>query len=239
MRLGAVTLDAAGTLFEPVEPVGVTYARVARRHGITIAADAAERGFRDAFTAAPPLAFPRASPAELAGEERAWWSGVVRGALGAADTPAFEACFDELYDHFARAAAWRLYPEVVDAMRALRARGLRLAVVSNFDRRLDGLVVGLGLGPFLDAVVPSSRAGAAKPAPAIFQAALASLGVPAAAALHAGDGLVADVAGARAAGLRAALVDRAAHRPAVPAGTIVVTTLAELQPTVDVMNMAR
>src|SRR5262249_3019801 len=55
MRPGAVPPDAAGTLFEPVEPVGVTYARVACRHGITIAADAAERGFRDAFTAAPPL----------------------------------------------------------------------------------------------------------------------------------------------------------------------------------------
>lgn len=239
MRLGAVTLDAAGTLFEPAEPVGATYARVARRHGIVVAADAVEGAFRNAFAAAPPLAFPWAHAPELAGHERAWWRDVVRGALGAAETPAFEACFAELYEHFARAPAWRVFPDVVDALEALRARGLRVAVVSNFDRRLEGLVAGLGLAPLVDAVVASSRAGAAKPSPAIFHAALARLAVPAAAALHAGDGVVEDVAGARGAGLRAALVDRASRRPVVPAGTIVVTTLRELSGAVDVTDMAR
>ena len=247
MRLGAVTLDAAGTLFEPAEPIGVTYAQIARRHGIVVAADAVERGFADAFAAAPPLAFPDATPATLADDERAWWSSVVRAALGAEPTPAFAACFAELYEHYARPAAWCMFADVPDALRALRARGLRLAVVSNFDRRLDGLVAGLGLAPLLDAIVPSTRAGAAKPAPEIFHVALRALGVPAVAALHAGDGVTADVAGARAAGLGAVLVDRRTRRPPirppirppVPAGTVVVTTLAELPRVVDVTDMPR
>ncbi len=238
MRLGAVTLDAAGTLFEPVEPVGVTYARVARRHRIVISSDEAERRFRAAMESAPPLAFPDAPPRELADRERAWWSAVVQQTLGAGSAPGFSACFAELYAHYARARAWRVFPEVVDALRALRARGLRLAVVSNFDHRLEALLAGLGLAPFLDGVVLSARAGVAKPAPAIFRMALAGLGVPPVAALHCGDGVAADVEGARAAGLRAALLDRTGRRPPVPPDTIVVTTLGELPVTVDVTNMA-
>jgi putative hydrolase of the HAD superfamily len=238
MRLGALTLDAAGTLFAPAEPVGATYARVARRHGFAVAADAVERRFRDAFAAAPPLAFPHASGPRLAEEERAWWASVVRAALGAEVTTAFDACFAELYAYFARPAAWRVFPDVVEALHALRARGLRLAIVSNFDRRLDAIVSGLGLAPLVDVVVPSTRAGAAKPAPAIFHAALAMVDVPPAAALHAGDGVVADVAGARGAGLRAALVDRDGRRPPVPPDTIVVATLKELPAAVDVKDMA-
>jgi putative hydrolase of the HAD superfamily len=239
MRLGAVTLDAAGTLFEPVEPIGVTYADVARRHGIVVAPDAVERGFADAFAVAPPLAFPQATPASLADEERAWWSSIVRTALRAEPTPAFAACFAELYAHYGDAAAWRVFDEVPDTLHALRTHGLKLAVVSNFDRRLDGLVAALGLAPLVDAVVPSTRAGAAKPAPEIFHTALRALGVPAAAALHAGDSVTADVAGGLGAGLRAVLVDRHVARPPVPAGTIVVTTLAELPGVVAVTDMPR
>src|SRR5207302_528021 len=62
MPLGAVTLDAAGTLFEVAEPVGVTYARVAARHGIGVTATELDRAFRAALAGAPPLAFPGASP---------------------------------------------------------------------------------------------------------------------------------------------------------------------------------
>ncbi|HLY39351.1 MAG TPA: HAD-IA family hydrolase [Candidatus Binatia bacterium] len=239
MHLGAVTLDAAGTLFEPVEPIGVTYARVAARHGIVVAPNAVERGFADAFAAAPPLAFPKATPATLADEERTWWSSIVRAALGVEPTPAFATCFAELYEHYGAPATWRVFDEVPDTLRALRNHGLKVAVVSNFDRRLDGLVAGLGLAPLVDAVVSSTRAGAAKPAPDIFHTALRALSVTAAAALHAGDSVVADVAGARAAGLRAVLVDRHTRRPLVPADTIVVTTLAELARVVAVTDMPR
>jgi putative hydrolase of the HAD superfamily len=223
--LRAVTLDAAGTLIEVAEPVGGTYARFAARHGIAIAPDDVERGFRAAFASAPPLAFPGASPLRLADHERAWWYAVVRRAFGAAAAgPAVDACFDA---HYAGAAAWRVHREVPDALRRLRARGLRLAVVSNFDARLVPLLGALGIAPLVDRVVHSTRAGAAKPDPAIFADALAALGVPAAAALHAGDRIDADVDGARAAGMRAALVDRGG-RAAAPAGADVVRSLDEL-----------
>jgi putative hydrolase of the HAD superfamily len=229
MSLEAVTLDAAGTLIAPVESVGRTYARFAARHGIALAPDDTERSFKEAFAAAPPLAFPGIQATRLADHERAWWRAVVRQAFGpAAEHASFDACFADLFAHYGRPEAWRGFPEVPDTLRLLRERGLRLAVVSNFDGRLLPILGGLGLAPLVDLVVHSSAEAAAKPDPAIFRRALASLGVSAWAALHAGDGLLADVEGARRAGLSAVLVDRGAERRYAPAGTTRIATLAEL-----------
>ena len=69
--------------------------------------------------------------------------------------------------------------------------------------------------------------GAAKPAPAVFERALELAGVAAADALHVGDSLDNDVAGARAAGIRPLLIVREGSRPA---GVEAIGTLAELAP---------
>jgi putative hydrolase of the HAD superfamily len=221
----AVTLDAAGTLFAPREPVGTTYARLAREAGIAVDAAEVERRFRRALGAAPPLAFPDAAGEEVMGRERAWWRDVVRASLGAgADHPAFEGCFEALYRHYADGRAWAVFPDVVPALWALRGRGLRLAVVSNFDGRLPGLLAELELSSLFDAVVWSTAAGAAKPAAAIFRHAAQALAVPIAATCHVGDDLDADVRGARAAGAEAI----ALHRSRAIADGI--ATLTELPP---------
>src|SRR2546430_1245203 len=163
------------------------------------------------------------------GGERGWWSAVVRRAFGpAAERPSFDRCFAELFAHYGRPEAWRVFPEVPEALRLLRAHGLTLAVVSNFDGRLPRVLASLGLRPLVDLVVHSTAAAAAKPDPAIFRAALSALGVAPPAALHAGDGLVTDVEGARRAGLRAVLVDRGEHRPRLPAGVPRIAALSEI-----------
>jgi len=235
MALRAVTLDAAGTLFTVAEPVGETYARIAGRHGLGVGAARAEEGFRRAFATAPPLAFPGASPTRLDAHERAWWYAIVRQALAATAGPELDACFAELYAHYASAAAWRVLPEAPGVLADLRARGLRLAVVSNFDGRLGRVLDGLELRPLVDAVIVSSRAGSAKPDPAIFHAALAALDVRAGEALHVGDGPVEDALGALGAGLRAALVGgRPPSRP-LPADVALLASLAELPALVETL----
>jgi putative hydrolase of the HAD superfamily len=220
----AVTFDAAGTLIAPREPVGRTYARAARALGIAADEATVGRAFRDAFRAAPPLAFADVATAERARRERAWWRDVVRIALGAAGThPQFEACFDTLYAHYGRAEAWLVYPDVRPVLDALRTRGLRTAVVSNFDGRLPGLLEDLALAPVFDAIVWSSDVGAAKPAPAIFHDAVRRLGVLPRDACHVGDDPEADVGGAARAGLRSVHLDRTGGHPeSLP-------TLAELE----------
>ena len=90
------------------------------------------------------------------------------------------------------------------------------------------LLADLGVRRLVDAVVCSSHAGSAKPDPAIFAAALAALGVPAPATLHVGDEPVADVQGARAAGLSAILVCRSGAPPVLPADVATIASLGQL-----------
>jgi putative hydrolase of the HAD superfamily len=202
-----VLFDAAGTLIELVEPVGESYARLARQHGVALPAWRLEDAFGRVLRGAPPMAFPGAAAGAVADLERAWWRGVVRATFLATDATArfadFEAFFAELFDHFARAASWRARPGSAAALAGLRARGLATGVVSNFDHRLPAILVGLGLAAQLDCVVLPGEVGVAKPDPAIFAHALSRLRVRADETLFVGDREDQDLAGARAAGLRA------------------------------------
>jgi putative hydrolase of the HAD superfamily len=133
---------------------------------------------------------------------------------------------DDVLDALLGAIRFRAYPEVPDVLARLRAGGARLAVVSNWDVSLHDVLERTGLRPLVDAVVISAELGVAKPDPAIFRAALQRLGATADGAVHVGDSLEHDVAGARAAGLEAVLVVR--NGAVAPEGVRTVGSLAEL-----------
>lgn len=107
------------------------------------------------------------------------------------------------------------YPDALPALEELRAAGLRLVIVSNWDCSLPDWLGPTGLLEAVDHVISSAEAGAAKPDPAVFARALALAGATPSQALHVGDSLVNDVEGARAAGIRAVLIVR--HGPLPPA----------------------
>jgi putative hydrolase of the HAD superfamily len=201
-------LDAMGTLIGLREPVGHTYARLAAAHGLSLDPQRIEQGFRQAYSQAPPLAFPGLAGAELRQAELAWWCGRIEHSLAAAGAAAMPAALGEaLFNHYADAAAWQVYADVVEQLPRWCQRGLKLAVVSNFDSRLPGLLEQLGLSAWLAAVVVSSSAGAAKPAAAPFRIALEQLQLEAGQVWHVGDSAE-DVAGAAAAGLACIQVRR-------------------------------
>ena len=133
---------------------------------------------------------------------------------------------DDVLEALLAAIRFRAYPEVPDVLARLRAGGARLAVVSNWDVSLHDVLERTGLRPLVDAVVISAELGVAKPDPAIFRAALGRLGAAAEGAVHVGDSLEHDVAGARAAGLEAVMVAR--NGAAAPDGVRTVRSLAEL-----------
>jgi putative hydrolase of the HAD superfamily len=135
--------------------------------------------------------------------------------------------FDPGVEVLLAALRFHAYPDAAPALRELRARGLRLVVVSNWDASLHERLEETGLAPLVDAAVASAEIGHAKPDGAIFAHALALAGAPAEAAVHAGDSPDADVAGALAAGLRAVLVARDGA-VAAPAGVPVIGSLSEL-----------
>ncbi len=111
-------------------------------------------------------------------------------------------------DELVSAIRFSAYPDVIPALRGLRHRGLRLVTVSNWDCSLPRVLEGCGIDGLLDGTVTSAGAGARKPDPAIFAAALELAGVRADEALHVGDTAEEDVAGAQAAGIRPLLIER-------------------------------
>jgi putative hydrolase of the HAD superfamily len=221
-----ITLDALGTLVA-LEPPAPLLAEQLRARGVDVSEEQA------GFASAAEIAYYRAhlaSGCDAAGLERLRdrCAHVLGEALEQAGVRVGAISPRELRDSLLAALRFRPYDEVPAALRALRAAGHRLVVVSNWDVSLHEMLRDAGLRGLVDAAISSAEAGAAKPDPAIFRRALELAGEPAADALHAGDSLEYDVFGALAAGLRAALLVRGGAAPVVPAGVAVVGSLAEV-----------
>lgn len=53
---------------------------------------------------------------------------------------AYDRCFEECFDHFGTTKAWQLFPEVPTTLDSLRGDGFKLAILSNWDFRLQSVV---------------------------------------------------------------------------------------------------
>ena len=198
-KIQAVTFDVGGTLIEPFPSVGNIYAEVAASHGI---AHLSHQELQRRFV----TAFHRRARAIHSAEE---WAEIVDETFaGLVAEPPSKTFFPGLYERFAQAAAWRIYPDVELTLAALAGRGLKLGVISNWDGRLRPLLITLGLARSFETVVVSCEVSASKPAPAIFQKAAEQLHAPPDTILHVGDSFEMDVAGARAAGFQALQIER-------------------------------
>lgn len=198
-NIRAVTFDAGGTLLEPWPSVGAVYAAVA-----------AEHGWRDLSAAQLDVNFVSAwrANADFDYSTDAWRQIVEESFAGLVNRGAVHGFFDDLYARFAEPDCWRVYPDVRPALDQLRRRGLRLAVISNWDLRLGPLLNRLGLADYFDAVVISAEVGATKPSARIFEEAASRLRFGASEILHVGDAGLEDLNGARAAGFAALRIDR-------------------------------
>jgi putative hydrolase of the HAD superfamily len=103
------------------------------------------------------------------------------------------------------------YPEAAGVLAELRARGVRLAVCSNWDWDLSEAIHEVGLGGATDVVVSSAWAGARKPHPLIFEHTLAEVGADAEQTLFVGDTWGPDVVGPRSLGMTPLYLLRVDH----------------------------
>ena len=145
---------------------------------------------------------------------RAWESERWRGMLRELDV--VDGDLDDLVEAFhERRGEFRMraYPETVEVLEALRNRGLKLAICSNWDWDLDRHLADTGVLDLVDVRVSSAWVGARKPHPRIFEATLAEVGVAAEDALFVGDNWRADVEGPRAVGMRSVHVWRHDEHP--------------------------
>jgi HAD superfamily hydrolase (TIGR01549 family) len=224
-----VFLDVGETLVRVNGP-GPVYQAVLARFGYTIDAAALELALRglhrelDAALPSPRTADHRIS-AELAQHRRETLVRRLLAYVGVAPEQA-SAVQAAIQEAWIGGELFPLYPEVLAALATLRAAGYRLAIISNWEPRLPALCERLGIREYFDFLVVSECEGVVKPHRRMFERALALAGVPAYAALHVGDNYVEDIAGARAVGIPAVLIDRKGHGRVPYAPTI--QTLAEL-----------
>lgn len=207
--IDTVFLDAGGVLVHP------NWRRVSAAlaaAGLSVAADR--------LAAAEPHAMRRLDEAAIVGatddRQRGWhYFNLILERAGVPLSDRTDAALDALRAYHAEENLWEhVEPDVVPALTALRARGLRLVVVSNANGRLRRLFDRLDLTRWFDALFDSHEWGVEKPDPRLFTLALAGSGALADRTAHVGDLYHVDVAGARRAGLaHAVLYDAAGLYP--------------------------
>jgi putative hydrolase of the HAD superfamily len=214
----AVLLDALGTLVE-LQPPAPRLQRLLAEQGFEVDEERAGRGF------AAEIGYYlqhhlEGSDRERLDDLRDRCAEAMRAALELPDL-----------DHAAARAAmlgsleFEPFPDVLPALAQLADAGHTLVIVSNWDCSLPDWLGPAGLLDHVSGVVTSAEVGAGKPDRRVFERGLELAGVGPREAVHVGDSLENDVAGARALGIRALLVVR--DGPA-PEGVEAVSSLAEL-----------
>lgn len=207
-----IFLDAVGTLFGVKGSVGEVYGQIAQKFGVEVSPEELDRAFYNSFKKSDKMAFPGVSPEEIPLKEFEWWEAVAINTFQEAGVwekfTDFASFFTELYDHFATAEPWFIYPDVIPALEHWQNLGITLGILSNFDTRLYPVLEALNLQQFFSSITISTEVGAAKPEAEIFDFGLAKHDCCADAAWHIGDSFKEDYQGAKAAGLKAIWLNR-------------------------------
>jgi putative hydrolase of the HAD superfamily len=112
------------------------------------------------------------------------------------------------YEKFLNPDSWKLFDDVIPTLFALKSRRIALGLISNWDRSLEDVINGMGIGFYFDVVISSAVVGLHKPQPEIFKLALSEANAFAGETMHIGDHLQADVRGAADVGITPVLIDR-------------------------------
>ena len=188
-ELDAVTLDAHGTLVVLADPVPALKSELSER-GVERTPEAVLAGFQAEVAHYAPRASEGHDEESLVRLQRECVR-VFLEAVGADLDP------DEFAPAYVGALHFDVLPGVFEALERLRALGLELAVVANWDLSLYRLLEEGGLARYFKVVVHAAR----KPAPDGLLRALGELGIDPGRALHIGDD-DADRNAAKAAGMR-------------------------------------
>lgn len=229
----AVFFDCGQTLIDDDPSVAEMFVKIARERGYDITLDQVQPHMQTLDRYYDMLYMKDssfwASPARSVG----MWYDIYRFMCHLTGlTDDVEGLSDAMFKAYLKPENWAVYEDVRPVLHQLKQRGYRLAVVSNWDPSLTGLMRGLGLLPYFDEVLASAAVGYRKPDPAIFELACERLGLPASACVHVGDNVEADGDGAVHAGVQPVILDRRgvlgqeASQPG--RGYPVVRTLADL-----------
>jgi len=202
MTINAVFFDAGNTLIF-IDPRVVV--PIFRAHG----ADVDEGTFWDAEFRARVGLMKRVEEGAWGTEDHIWgeyFQSFLRG-CGVPEERLEEVGKAIMEVHRVRHLWTFMHPSTLGALESLRDAGYRMAIISNADGRIEGLIEGAGIRDFFEFVLDSEVEGVEKPDPEIFHRACNRMGVDPSECLYVGDLYPVDVVGARSAGMGAVLMD--------------------------------
>jgi REG-2-like HAD superfamily hydrolase len=232
--LRAVFLDIGDTVMRPNPSWEHVYAIAFEEFGVTVALEDLDRALREAYRHGGWGLEAGFDPSEETSFRRTVeMDAAAIAALGLEPMP--DAFYRRLAELFMVTSHWHVFPDAYPAIAALKERGLVVGAVSNWVWNLPELLHALDVVAGFDFIAASARIGYEKPHPRIFEWALEQAGVSPPEAIHVGDHIGADVAGARAVGIAPVLIDRFERHAAadIPEGVPVIRSLEELLPIVD------
>ncbi|XP_012728155.2 haloacid dehalogenase-like hydrolase domain-containing protein 3 [Fundulus heteroclitus] len=204
-----VLWDVKDTLLKVRGSVGVQYSKEAEGLGLSLRPAEVNAAFRKTHRRYSSR-YPNYGVSQGL-TSRDWWMGVVRDTLSECqvnDPALLNAVAANVFKNFCYAENWEVFPDSKPALERCSTLGLKLGVVSNFDKRLETILRNSGLLEHFSFVLTSEEAGAPKPSPAIFHQALQRCGAPAGSVAHIGDHYVYDYLASRAVGIHGFLLDR-------------------------------
>ncbi|MDQ3045251.1 MAG: HAD-IA family hydrolase [Chloroflexota bacterium] len=233
--IALVTFDLYDTLIELTPPRWDRLASALARNGIRAGATtlrAADRIAEEYYTAEngqKPIRDRSAAEREtfrLAYMAR--WLSAAGLPDDDATAQAARRAYRAEFEADAEGGDYAVFPDVMPALARLRDAGVARAIISNADDDVTELCTHLAFAHEMDLIVTSALVGWEKPDPRTFHAALDPLGITPADALHVGDQPGSDIVGARAIGMRAALLDRYDRHPDPGDGVLRVHSLGDL-----------
>lgn len=220
-RTTAVFFDVDFTLIHPgprFQAAG--YFETCTRHGLTVDAarfEAAVVGAAEVLDSTDQLFNP-----QVYIDYTARIIQLMGGDVAGSVTPALE-----IYDDWAVNHHFTLYDDVDATLRALKARGLLIGLITNGHRSLTAFQSHFELDGLIDVTLASREHGYMKPHASIFRAALELAHVQARHSVMVGDSYTHDVLGAESVGMRGVLIARGGDAPE-GIGAPVIQSLEEL-----------
>ena len=213
MKFAAVFFDAGETLVHPHPTFPDLFAEILRRAGHDVSADTVRGRTHVVFDRFRQAAETNELWTTSPERSRRFWHDVYGTFLRELGIPREDELIDVVYAAFTDRANYELFEDVVPALDRLRAAGLKLGVVSNFEEWLEQLLEELGVSEYFVVRVISGLEGLEKPDPRIFEIAMDRAGVVPEASVYVGDNPEFDVDPTAALGMFPVLIDRRERFP--------------------------
>ncbi|KAK2577505.1 hypothetical protein KPH14_003600 [Odynerus spinipes] len=213
VRPRLITFDVTGTLL--MTRLEEHYTEIGYKHGLSIEPRELARSFESNFRRLA-VEHPIFGKHTGLGWEN-WWRTIVHNVFKDQNEHIPRTTLDKvanaLIECYGTRKGWHTYPGAIELLECLQKRGMILGVISNFDERLEPILIDLKIRPFFSFVLTSYNFGKEKPDTSIFVEALRlsnkhrRMEIAPQQAIHVGDTIDKDYLGAKNAQWNALLIN--------------------------------